>query len=533
MAKIDKEMLRKHHFWFMFIPITIGLIIAWCGLVFGVVDDIDAKLTDNNKQAKNAKAQAQPRKTLDVFQGQLTELDKKKLVLWKDGWEKQKDIFAWPSGYSHDQLEVVQKYKFGEEIPDTNSVRSQFAEAKVYPAEFKKLVDTLEPMQFKSLSDTSTRDENWKAVLRYEHDQNWGRTPDSEDMWLAMEDLWVQRELLLAVHKVNVAAAALKQAPSPDGKDDPKHRWFKNRTWELEMWIDEEKGGKRVLKGKLKNISPRLQVMGVGNVMQMEVEMKPEGKKFLFEVQETAIEAGQKDPMLITTIPGHYIPPELKITEIAAVRQIFDVRTIPVKEIDDVYLGYKCDRNSYMPLRANLMSLKRLRALIKENQSAAAAAALSTPTDPAAPPPPPSDDPNSVVATVANGFSPRSSCNLRRYRYLDVILAKAPGQDIEVEQMRRLPIGLVLVTDQSYMNEILESLVDIKLPLQLVQVESTRFHGSVDYSKTGAPSPGGLNPFGASPASSRDDQFSANLMQLSVYGVISLYDPYDEKPAKK
>jgi hypothetical protein len=516
MAKFDQELLKKHHFWFLFVPIVIGLVIAWSGLFFVVADDCTDKTTKNESEVNKTKQnQAQPRKTLDVFKEQLTELDKKKLVFWKDGWEKEKDVFVWPSGYSKDQLEVVKNLKFGDDIPDTASVRSQFA-PKIYLDEYEQLIKTLQPMQFK--------DNDPKSVLT--RDQQWGTTADSEDMWLAMEDLWVQRELLLAVHKVNVTAATLQKIASPDGKDDPKHRWFKNRTWELELWIDEQKGN-RVLKGKLKNVSQRLQVMGVGNVMKLEVDLKlAGGKPFVFEVQGTTLEAGQKEPMLVQTIKDHAIPPELNVTEIAGVRQVFDARTVPVKRIDVIALGKLCDRNKDMPLRASLMS----NILIKKERE-------TNPPKTAAPPPgadtpPPAEG---SVQPILSGDSPQSQNKLRRYRYLDVIVAKPPGQDKEVEQMRRMPVGIVVITDQSYMNDILDALLNIRLRMQLAQVEYTRFHETVDYRPNASggatmPAPGA---FGSTPTNSRDDQFSANLLQLSVYGVMSLYDTYDDKLSKQ
>jgi len=103
-----------------------------------------------------------------------------------------------------------------------------------------------------------------------------------------------------------------------------------------------------------------------------------------------------------------------------------------------------------------------------------------------------------------------------------------------IEQMRRLPVGMVLVTDQSYISDILESLVNIRLRMQLEQFDCTRFHESVDYrpNVTGIPVTPAPGVPGTAPTNSRDDQFSANLMQLSVYGVMSLYDAYDDKLAK-
>ena len=43
MAKFDAEMMKKQHFWLLFIPVLIGLFLAWIGLFFGVADATEAK----------------------------------------------------------------------------------------------------------------------------------------------------------------------------------------------------------------------------------------------------------------------------------------------------------------------------------------------------------------------------------------------------------------------------------------------------------------------------------------------------------
>jgi len=110
-----------------------------------------------------------------------------------------------------------------------------------------------------------------------------------------------------------------------------------------------------------------------------------------------------------------------------------------------------------------------------------------------------------------------------------------------------LPIGLVVITDQTFIKDILENLVAIKLRLQMTQVDWIRFHGTLDYGS--ATEPEGAKkrdflpaPTGSTPNNNREDQFSANLMELSVYGFLMLYEKFDDKtstaappkpPAKK
>ena len=513
--KFDKELVKKHHFWFLFIPILIALLVAWIGLFALAADDISVKENKNDDDKKKSPYDKQkPRKTLDVYDVQLKELDTKRYDWWKKGWEAQKDLYVWPSGYGPEQAQFLKEFRFGDQIRDEKNVHELFAfeDQKVYLNEYKQLAAQLEPMQFR---------DSWRTVLHRDQ-QDWAKRPDSEDMWLAMEDLWVQREILLAVHKVNAEAAAFKMdSPKNGAKDDPKHRTFRNRTWEVELWIEDDKGN-RVVKGKLKNISERLQMLGIGNVMVLEIDLKP-GGKIQFEVQGTPLEAGLTEPMVIKTLKSHTLHSEMKVNEIASVKQKFDTRTVPVKRIDYLEIGRAglSDRhNSGLmknsdgnpledPWRIRMSSFSEEQAK-KEKKGDAPPAGAGAPL----PTPGPGATPAGSSKQLPTWPS-QSQDKLERFRYLD-----------RTEQLRRMPVGLVVITDQMYMDDINESLVNMKLlPMQLTQLEWNRFHDAVEYGPKpmGADRPSGA---GSSPTNSRDDQFSANLMQMSVYGVVSLYEPY-------
>ena len=99
-------------------------------------------------------------------------------------------------GYYIDfDIAMLDKYVLpliGIELP--NSTRSQFRDRKVYPEEYAELIRAVEPIQFSG---------GWEHVLR---PASFPRLPSSEDMWLAMEDLWVQRAVLLAIPLGTLAA---------------------------------------------------------------------------------------------------------------------------------------------------------------------------------------------------------------------------------------------------------------------------------------------------------------------------------------
>ncbi len=573
-GKFDKEIIKKHHFWFLFAPVALFTLISWFALFAEVPDDI-TKTEDANKseRTKHAGVKGQPRKALDEFGKQLSTLETRKIDMWREAWNGQKEIYTWPEGFTDKQREVVRHLKFGEEIQD-EQFRNQFRGRNVYEKEYTKLVEQMEPMKFK---------DGWEKVVRYV--ASWGRVPSSEDVWLAMEDFWVQRELLVAIDRVNKNAAMFhpvtKRVDGTEVPKDPKRRVFHNRFWELELRLIEDKG-ERYLKASLRNISDRLQVMGVGNKMTLLVWLTPDAKRpFEFEVEGTSVEAwrghykftsdsldglkseGVPAPVLnkftawlqankkkdvkderefdtkqafmdemgrvidkaeldqwqvliarysevgrlpIKTIKAHYIPVDVKATELNRVEQQFDVRTVPIKRIEAIGLGQLSDRNNNLPLKMSTFS----EAMAKREAGSVPVAT------------PPAGTVGAETTPTAPALPAVSQNELVRPRYIDV-----------TEQIRRMPVGIVLVTDQSFMKDILEAIMNIKMRFQMTQTDLTRFHGTMDYGPAATPkaaAPPVFNPLGvgSSPTNNREDQFSANLMELSIYGIVSLYERFPD-----
>ena len=516
-AKIDKEMLKKHHFWLLFAPVGIFLLIAWYGLAAEVPDTIDdtKKKYETKQKEYAAKKELQPRKALDDCDKQLRVTDVQRTKMWHEGWAEQKDLFVWPVGYADQQKAIVNRHKFGDEIPEQPfAVRDQFRDPKVYPNEYKQLVKLLEPIQY--------RGGQWEKILRYK--ETWGVVPSSEDMWLAMEDLWVQRELLLAIHKVNVDAARFTKVDSKG--ETPLNRQFKSRLWEVDLQVVNSKDNKQVMKGKLKNVSGRLQVMGIGNIMKLKVMLS--GKPFVFEIEGSPMEADEVRD--VKTIERHTIKSDTKVSQIDGVEQLFDTRTVPVKRIDYVTVGNKLNdraqyqnQNKKLPIRMCALSedlATKEAALLPK--STTTSTPLATPMD--------ADGDIGTTADTSEEKRPTQSANkFDRLRYIQV-----------TPQIRRLPIGLVLITDQTFIKDILENLVAIKLRMQMTEFDWIRFHGTLDYGAATAPEGPMKRDFflptpaaGSTPNNNREDQFSANLMELSVYGFLTLYEKFDDKTAPK
>jgi len=522
-AKIDGEFLKKHHFWFLFVPIGIFLMLAW----FGILSDVDeatssTQLKNDAEKQKVPPVRAQPRETVTKYNTQLTDLNDISMNMWSQVWNEQKHLYVWPEGYTKEQRKNLEPLKFGSFIDNAKlSVVAQFRERNVYENEYLNLVKSVEPMQF--------RGDDWQKIL---HFVKWEKVPSPEDIWLAMEDLWVQRAFLEAISDINVKAARLDLVePKDKSHDNPKVRQFRNRTWEIDLQIVEAKGKPKVMKGRIKNISPRLQVIGIGNAMKLKVWLAPNARDpFIFEIEGKPVKAGEVRDVepILKPIPKHEIPDDTVVEGIFRVEQQFDARTVPIKSIQYFGIGRLSDRNNNQPLKM---------AAFSENLAKKEAGVTSTSMAPSNPsgggpsgggvalnPGGDGGQPRTEGAPAAQANLPAYSSNkLERYRYTDV-----------TDQVRRLPIGIVILADQSYMKDILEALVNIKFRFQMTQYYWNRFHGTLNYT-TGAPAPppgglgglgglGGESGSGSAPTNSRDDQFSANLLELSVLGILSLYE---------
>src|SRR5215218_1268644 len=220
-AKFDQEMMKKHHFWLLLIPLFIGLILAWIGLFVSVAEATAQKKEENDKNKKEIEAAAaKPKKMLELYEAQKGELFELRTKRWQEMWAGQKEVFTWPDTVDDDLFKRYKDAKFGTEITNADA-RGNFQD------QFDKSYETIEkdaaPLQFAG---------GWGSVLR--HVAAFQRRPTSEDVWLALEDFWVQRELIRGLVQVNKDAAAFTptaKLPAADPRkpgagvfDEPRHR---------------------------------------------------------------------------------------------------------------------------------------------------------------------------------------------------------------------------------------------------------------------------------------------------------------------
>ena len=249
----------------------------------------------------------------------------------------------------------------------------------------------------------------WERILR--HVNVWGsRALTSDQVWLMMEDIWVQRSMLDAVKTVNDQMGAFRRVkyedksgvidePASDkGPNNPLKRKFRSRIWEVTLEVG-SRGNKQYLAGSLENITERLQVLGIGKTLTLRVwlegnqgtngELKFDrdgqvdvtgiepiefriGSEFLPGVGGTKT-IKDKDGKEIT-VPSNFvavrpddssdkdfdkypniIPAGKRVAEIVRVEQAFDTQTAPIRRIEAMELGKTDSRYAALgPLYTNL-----------------------------------------------------------------------------------------------------------------------------------------------------------------------------------
>ncbi len=607
MTTKNKELFKKHHFWILLGLVPLFVMIAVITVSSNVGAAVDAKIAAYNTAEKSLNGKQNPKsdELIKKIKEQVAKVETKKDELWRLNWDRQKDMYVWPAGSS--KLKEVERLNlaFGKTIPYSESQYEEFKKPEVYLAEFSNapikkggpplsatpgIADNIAPTQFK---------EGWQSVLR--HVNSWDdRQLTSEQIWLMMEDIWIQRSMLDAVRSVNAQMAEFHRVKyekdgvlidDPDKKtaDDPLRRKFHSRIWDLELEVI-TKDNKKVLTGRLINHTDRLQLMGLNNTMIVKVWLQPgkDVRPFEFKIGgeflagKGALKADGKTPANVLSIvptDDHTIPPTLEVVEIAKVEQVFDTRTVPVRRIESMGLGKTdsrfADKQMLMP------SFK-----VYEDEAKKAAEGIAAGTGPVGPVGPgggpgPRPGPGPVgpfgpggvggTGAVSGGGTVDTVVNANKKRYIAV-----------TPEVRRMPVGIVLVVDQAYMQDVLLAFANSQLKFQITQVNWARFRGSLGGGPGGSstspelgggivqttggsggglgsefrnpelrgpgpvgprpgpgpgpvgprPGPGGPGgPFGPFAGSGglttvSESQLTSGLIELSVYGVVSLYEKY-------
>src|SRR6185437_10371272 len=364
----NKDSLKKHHFW-----IIVGLTPLFVLIAFFVVSSgVGASIEKGNKEIADSKNSFQGKENpksavlIQRFGTLLDQLGQKKTVLWKENWDRQiglsikkvgdkdvvvqnvsRNLLRWPESRKLNAFNYTADYKdklkFGAQIPDDDGQIKEFTTEAVYMAAFSNpyLRDIAhEPEKRTGMADSIYPTEfngGWSSVLR--HVNAWGNIkPTSEQIWMALEDIWVQRDLLATIKSVNDQIAHFDPVPLRESKlaDSPLERSFRSRIWQVTIKAaPRPSDGRVVLTGTIRNVTDRLQLLGANNTLMLNVWLSkaPNTQPILFPIGGEFIAGGETKP-----IKEYVLPLGTPIEEIAKVEQQFDSRTVPIRRVDRVAL---------------------------------------------------------------------------------------------------------------------------------------------------------------------------------------------------
>lgn len=515
--KLDKDTLKKHHFWILLGIVPVVVLVAVLAVTASVGAAIDArnKAVDAAQKEIDGKQNVKSDPLIKVLDDQKGQLEVKRTELWKENWERQigvttttdkdgkvvaakqdpaKNLLRWPASplltkfnYTPEYATAKTQLKFGEKIPSANGDElNQFKVREVYLAEFSGtagtgMADKVAPTEFLG---------GWQSVLRHiafppvgaGGPSGWGeRVPASEQVWLALEDMWVQRAMLGQVKAVNDQIGAFDRVPLLDANnkavDAPLHRAFQSRLWRVELKVveDEKDRTKKVLTGRVKNVTDRLQTFGVGSRMTLKVWVggDPNGQPVPFDIGGEFLRGGEERE--IVRDKSHTLPPGVVPSEIVRVEQVFDTRTVPVRRIDALTLGYKDNRHALMPLKMPEFELYKKQAETAASDPAAGGGAGSAGGPP----------PGMVAAPRGGGEGGTATPGMPgaggAAGTVETVIEANRKRYVEVTgQVRRMPVAITVVTDQAFIQDVLLAYANSPLRFQTTQVHWKRFQGTLN-----------------------------------------------------
>ncbi len=567
---MKNDKLKKNLFWILS---GVGLFLTFLVfiLVFTMVGgDISAKSAVIEKELTALKAaKAKGTAGIETMGKQKLVIDEQKKLLWKANWEQQLALFPWPVDPQGLLKEFERKYqKFGEPMTVQNAEFEVFKQKNVYEEAYEKLAKSVAPTRFAGGS--------WRTVLR--HVGDWGDPrPTPTQIWLALEDLWVQTAVLQPVTAMNAAASAFAPAKA-DGETDFKKK-FRSRVWEVDLEVP--KAGPeadKLVRVKLTNRTDRMQLFGLGKVLQLNVWLSDQGPPVPVRIEGEMLKARE-----VYDVPPvaalHGIPAGTDIKKIARVELVLDARTVPVQRIDAVELSKSDARHAAAALKAPTQGVF----------AAVAAEATAAPPATGGDGAPGGGGPDKRMggmsgmagASGSAGYggagagggagkagTPASTLDANLSRYIDT-----------TDQVRRMPVAVVLLVDQMYLQDALAAYSNSTLRFQITQYHWTRFRGPLDMpvvpgaaggTGTGGAGggsegdtvplgsmsggglgsgkgsrmsgmsgpPGGLGSgygsggpgagSGGSYGGVSEAQAASGLVELTIYGIVTLYEKFDD-----
>ena len=523
--KMDKETLVKHQFWLLLGASGVLTLAALVLLFLGP----RSKAALARKNFNTAKDTLGPKAPKDPKNGNFLKPWNKrrdyftdhKNVVWKQAWEPQKDMMAWPRGFP--PREKLENGYFGDDIPDNQRLayKETYYANQFTPEAFFAPDATEAGVYFPVTFDRA------KIFGR----RDWGKTvPTVEECWLAQEDIWVRREILKVLQGALRAMGHFNAVRQPLWKDavsavggatldalvrrDPRarvHQEFTNVRLAASNPLDPEKflartlpvPGKEQLKGivrsllfrshnwevnlllekkpntvdslqisrlsTIKNINPAGRALALNNGGRPRVLLlKREGSRGIIRLQGELLRWGQHADFKESILPSSF-----DFSSDFDLEEEFNTLTSPIKALETLVLGKEA---IYHRFEAGGFEMQKGRLTPKPKEPAENAEGQGQDQGnpmPGGPPGPGGgqspgpgamNPPGQGQGTKGQGAKTDEDLTpsgINRVRY---VLSK------EIEPVRRIPVAFTIIVDQAFRNEVLAAMANSRLRIQTTQV---------------------------------------------------------------
>jgi hypothetical protein len=335
----------------------------------------------------------------------------------------------------------------------------------------------------------------------------WGVNTNSEEVWAAQENLWVQRELFRQIKAANDALAHCTPLnPDKDGKATK----FRNYYWEIELQVSPEG-----VRAKLTNRRPKRQV--IDNLHFLVRFSKDKAEPVMFPPKGVAFEGVPVAPgETFTTKAAIEMPANTGLQGVYSVEQVLTVDTAAVKRLDVLAIGAATNGDMAVSHRQSFRTLlpykKKPKVDDSKDNKPEDGSKEGRPKDGVPGPGPGSPDLTS---------SKLSKNGLVLERYLEV-----------TPELRRLPVNLVLIVDPDQVARVEAALVNSPLRFLTTQVMLQRAQvalGTEPPKKEGGTFGSGFKGPGESSIAPPGTGDSAGMeseenIELVIYGVLTLYE---------
>jgi hypothetical protein len=472
MAKggIDKEALKKHQFWIVLGAFGVLWIVAFITVKVAASDAKKKAYDEAKKAIDGAWTQGPKTEAYQVpWRQHGTLFRNHKDVIWGQAWQRQEPMYTWPESMPPAVRPKYIEDHFGPPGDTATDLKNRAEFRTVWYNElFEGLENYVSPAEF-----IGGRLENVMPPQQWDPAQ----PPTREEIWLAMEDYWVRREMLVMIHEAMAAVAHFHEVAPPKGKEKDKEklpegvvgkRVFRNANWELTLLLEpREKGGKVLVisdKSTIKNINAAERTLMLAHPktnkgLPFRVEQGRAGTEFYISGEPLAYGAVVEVKQKFNVLP-------VDLSKPFELHQVLAWELSPVRRVDALQLAY----HSHRTVTAGLKINEELKKLDPEPEGTAGGtgegAAGGSPA-PGAPtgmmkggmmgggegggPGGPGGAGGSGDATRINGI-PRE-----RYMYI-------------TPQCRHLPIALKLLIDQAHIHDVLAAIANSRLRIQVTQV---------------------------------------------------------------